>query len=360
MIDLNPKTNDASCALDFLRAAAAQAVCVGHAVNVFGAGRTYAPHIGVMLFFVLSGFVIARTLAVKSKDPGYGLGTFMIERGARIYSAFLPALVLIAAVEILMIALGRPLPGNGTSWKLWLQNVLMLQGYPGDLGGPTYGSAGHLTSVAAEFHIYLFVGGLFFLAIGRNRYAALATAIAFATMPVGYFIAMEGTDRALFVLWLLGFGGFFAVNATKLDRASIPLFGAVAAGLAAWWLQRRTPGAEYALGSYPVFALCFLAVVLTTAQTTVTLSRPLLRRLVRAFADCSFSLFLIHFTLLYVIKAFWTGEAWPGALAGVVAANVLAFGFAHVTERRYRELAKWMQHVIAGRQRDKAPSAARP
>src|SRR4249919_3526672 len=102
MFSLDKSKNDTSVTLDLLRAVAAQMVCVGHAVNFSGAGYTYLPNVGVLLFFILSGFVIAHTLSTKSQAEDYGVSAFGIERFARIYTAFLPAIILIAVAEYAM------------------------------------------------------------------------------------------------------------------------------------------------------------------------------------------------------------------------------------------------------------------
>jgi peptidoglycan/LPS O-acetylase OafA/YrhL len=103
MLSLDPKENDTSLMLDLLRAGAAQMVCVGHAVRFFAGGFNQPwplPHnTGVVLFFILSGFLITYTLIERSKDPSYGFGTFLIERTARIYSGLIPALLLVIIVD---------------------------------------------------------------------------------------------------------------------------------------------------------------------------------------------------------------------------------------------------------------------
>ena len=77
MFSLDRNKNDSSVALDLVRAIAAQVVCVGHAWNLsyengtpfqlaINENVTYLPYVGVMGFFVLSGFVIAHTLFSKT------------------------------------------------------------------------------------------------------------------------------------------------------------------------------------------------------------------------------------------------------------------------------------------------------
>src|SRR6266496_4912430 len=123
MFSLDRSKNDTSVMLDLLRAVAAQTVCVGHALNFAnGTTITKAPAVGVLLFFLLSGFVIAYTLSTKSANDDYGLVSFGIERVSRIYSGFLPAIIMITTADYLMQYLGHPLPGDPTDLRTLLGN----------------------------------------------------------------------------------------------------------------------------------------------------------------------------------------------------------------------------------------------
>ena len=125
---------------------------------------------------------------------------------------------------------------------IFLKNMLMLQGYPSNFGAPTFGTAGQLTSLAAEFHIYFFVGGIFFFCFGRSRLAGVTLAIVAASMPLGYFVEIPGSDRNLFVLWMLGFAGYAVVNAMTIDRFTIIVAAVLAPVFVVEWIAGRTVG----------------------------------------------------------------------------------------------------------------------
>jgi len=350
MFSLDRSKNDTSTLLDLLRAIAAQMVCVGHTWNLLGLrSQTLVPDIGVMVFFVLSGFVIAFTLHERTKSGAYSLVNYAVERFARIYSAYAPALLLIAVLDYAAFALGAPIvPDSMTNF---FTNLAMLQGYPSEWGGPTFGTAGQLSSLAAEFHIYYFVGGTFFFCIGRNRIAGLLLAIAFAAMPLSYFTEASDMARSLFVLWLLGFAGYFIAINMKIDRTVTAICAALSVFMFWRWRVGHVRGNEYALISYLPFAAWFVCLAIA-AQANTVLSRR--RAIVGFFANYSYSLFLIHFTIVKIVIAWLPARSWLTFGAAILVANVAAYYFADMTEARHRQLASWILQKLRPLPREEA------
>src|SRR5882724_6900197 len=103
MLSLDKAKNDTSTALDIMRAIAAQMVCVGHGLSFFHisrpAGMPLIQNIGVLLFFIMSGFLINATLTQKSVNPDYSFGSYFIDRFARIYSGLIPALIFVIIID---------------------------------------------------------------------------------------------------------------------------------------------------------------------------------------------------------------------------------------------------------------------
>ena len=94
--------------LDFTRALAAQVVLLGHAFDFFNVfsflGHPDPPpqiqRLAVVVFFLLSGFLIARTLH-RHRSAELGFGVYLGDRTARIYSGLVPALLCIAVLDAL-------------------------------------------------------------------------------------------------------------------------------------------------------------------------------------------------------------------------------------------------------------------
>ena len=106
-------------------------MCIGHAFNFAnGAPITSAPNVGVLMVIILSGFVIAHTLATKSISGQFRFGRLRNRTVLTIYTAYLSALFMIAACDYAMQYLGHPLPGDPTDLKTLLGNLTMRQGLP--------------------------------------------------------------------------------------------------------------------------------------------------------------------------------------------------------------------------------------
>jgi peptidoglycan/LPS O-acetylase OafA/YrhL len=230
MFSLDRSKNDTSVTLDLLRAGADQMVCVGHAISFFlspwrPTSWPLPQNVGVLLFFVLSGFLITYTLVERLKNPSYGFWQFCIERFARIYSGLIPALALIAAIDGLTLYLTNdPAISRYFTAKTMVANLFMFEGYrgiyPNVLQWSVFGSASPLWTLAIEWHIYIFVASFFFMVI-RPRSIPLLIPIAlfFGQTPVHFLIGSlqeDGVGRGLFTLWLGGSLVYFVARSSSM------------------------------------------------------------------------------------------------------------------------------------------------
>lgn len=319
------RNGDTSIALDLLRALAAQVVAVVHVLALFD-----LPHpaisfgaVAVLVFFVMSGFVIAHALMRAESFSSYA-----IDRTARIYSAYLPAVLFVLVADSLMVwagIYGEPKTVEATVGHAL--HVLTLQ------DSTVFGTGFTFWTLAIEFQMYLFVGALFFLKSSRHWIALLVVAVLFAKLPVEQLGA-----RGLFTLWLMGFGAYFVIKAGVLSKIPLPALGFIALASALYWFHEIAPGTEYNPALYGWFGLAFVALVGVTQRTSV-LAR--LGGAARFFAGYSFSLYLTHYTITYAAAKLWSGPYAAGLT--LIAANVFAFGFAYVTERHYKKIAGWIK-----------------
>lgn len=382
MFSLRRSDNDTSCALDLMRAIAAQMVCVGHGISFF-VPQIRSGHLplmqnaGVLIFFALSGFLIAFTLVERSRDPRYGFVQFLIERTARIYSALLPCLALIALIDA--VAAWRIGPVSATALgfhgvKVFLANVLMLEYYRSVfesattlLRWPIFGAADPLWTLAIEWHIYIFVGAAFFIfKRPRSRLPLIPLAAAFSLMPLHYVFGAlqpDGVGQSLFVLWLGGAAIFLLARSLRRWPPRWLATGVTVAAVLGFVLM-TAPGQEYRPIGYPLLLLMLLGTVLASQASTLVVNSPTAVRIIQFAAGYSFTLYLIHHSVMTAAKLIWPDSGWIGFASTVLISNVVAAALASVTEAHHKRLATALsalldRTVLAARRLGRSPDTTK-
>ena len=360
-LSLVRERNDTSALLDLIRWLAAQAVCVGHSLSFFGIADSLRPpnspsmqSLAVIVFFVLSGFLIAHALHRGASSPQARFGEYLIDRTARIYVALIPCLVIIAAIDLGLVGGGVHQNATYVTPRAFFGTLLMAQNYPGVFGVsielPSFGSAGQLWSLAVEFHIYVFAGACFFaLRPTKNWPICVIVAIISSAVPLSYLSpAVSGTPGgSLSWLWILGFATYFIARSKQLiTRISVFAAYIGAAALSIAWYRSSPPSAEYAPTAYFLLAAAFLLIVMASQRTTLLARSPRLTRRLRDLADYSFSLYLLHYTVLFAISAIWKDGGISGALTGIFISNLGACVLAQFTERRHKQVAGWIKQRL--------------
>ena len=320
-----PLSNSLSVYLDLLRFLAAMAVFMLHAsfhrftgglpglwrLSVFG-------NDAVMLFFVLSGFVIAH---VASRNEHHWKD-YSAARLSRLWSICIPALLLTAALDALGMRLAPDL--YAFAWYEYDQPVARLLASLLFLNELWFYSVQPFSntpywSVGYEFWYYVLFGAAMFLR-GRKRVAALAVVAG----------VMGPKILLLLPVWLAGVWAFRTTLAQRLSAAAalalcVGTFSAYLAyrllggadqvkQFSTHWLGpalgARLGWSEDFLSHYVVGALVALHFVaarrLLGPQQTVP---PWLEAPIRKLASLTFALYLFHNPLLQFFAALvqWLG-----------------------------------------------------
>lgn len=222
-----PLSDQASTHLNMLRGVAAFVVLLGHWRAVFFVnwpqvhhkniamelfyGSTKFGHQAVIVFFVLSGFLIGRTVLKDVATGRWSTLRYAFHRLIRLQLVLLPALLLCWFWDATGIHLFSPSPtylgtsgipvlgynvANWSNLHIFLGNLAFLQ----TLLVPPFGSNNPLWSLANEFWYYvLFPCLVLLLAPGSSRRRRLIAGI--VLVAVALFI---GPMLAGFFIWLLG------------------------------------------------------------------------------------------------------------------------------------------------------------
>lgn len=313
----------------------------------------YVQNVGVLIFFLISGFVIAFTLDRRSRDPSYGFARYAIDRAARIYTSFIPALLIISLIDGALILADRyDFGSNAFSISTLLANIAMLCVYrvdaPSALNWPTFGTAAPLWTLAIEFHIYLFVGAVFFFLRGDRWWPMLLIFVAcFARLPLSLLFGAavpEGVGQSLFALWLCGFALAHVLGSDALPRAALATISISGLGI---YAAGVVPGHEYAAPLYVYLAIFFGGLMSLSLKSKMTGTKPA-ARIVKFFAEYSFTLYLIHYSILIALREMLPlGSGWS-VLVAVCVSNVVSMLVARFTERYHKNIADkiWIRVVF--------------
>jgi peptidoglycan/LPS O-acetylase OafA/YrhL len=353
--------------LDLLRAAAANLVLAGHAGDVFGLGIA-APlgTMGVGVFFILSGFLITHSSLARMRRAGPWFGPFMIDRSARIFTAYLPALALVAAANAVVDLGSWGQDGVSRGPLAFAGNLLLLQDYPlfqaahRVIGEAfrirSYNTAEPFWTIPIEYWIYV-VFGLGFFGLGcRERLGrALPLALAAVALPVAIWNAAAGGGDGLTLIWLCGAAGSF-VWSQGWDRSRRKLAtGLIVLAVAGASLLGR--GVKQGWNFHDIGMAACETLILLGALSALDGLATLPRRLRGAcafFASYSYSLYLVHNTALIVVRHALPGAPAAAALA-ILAAHLVAFAMHLLFERRYRAVGSWLKRRLF---RPRAPTSA--
>jgi peptidoglycan/LPS O-acetylase OafA/YrhL len=352
-----------------LRAVAAQSVCVGHAIVMFDVlplvrppHSPYIQNVGVLVFFFLSGFIICFS-TLEKKSAKYEFRDFLIDRSVRIYTAYIPALIFIYLADKAGIWLSG---GDGYYWigtaKIALLNLLQLQDFPSvQVFGHDFrasiiavsplGSGRPLWTLAIEWWLYLFFAQCVF----RPRsiwLALLYVLLAPFTLSIVAVNLFGGRGCGLAGIWFLGAATALALRAGwHLRLGTTALIACLACGCLGLAATLSRMGDSYALSFNLALSLClgsFVMLLCVGYRAAQPDCNVLWRPPLRFMANCSFTLYLTHYTVLTTLIAAF-GEQ-PGsylaAAAAVVISNAVAIALALPTEMRYREIRCVLRHGL--------------
>jgi peptidoglycan/LPS O-acetylase OafA/YrhL len=361
MADRQGMARGFSLYLDLLRLLAALTVMLAHAANSKTLGTPLLPnsvgHNAVVVFFLLSGYVIAFVSDGKERTAR----DFWISRLARIYSVALPAMLLAPLADQIGLALNPHFYDAGLTThdyplvrfvasllfvnELWFVSIM-----------PFSNSA--YWSLCYEMSYYLLFS-LWCFGSGRRRWLWLGL----AALVIGPKILLLAPVWALGVLvyrwqggyrlsaalgqacWFASLAGLAAFQyydaGAQLTRWSGSLLGAE--------LHQQLHFSKHFLGDYVLallIALNFIGLRRIAGQFTrlVDACAPAIRKA----ASYTFSIYLFHLplVLLFEILLAGMGKGYPYLAAVLAATLVSVVLLGSVTEQQKDRLRRWLGQVL--------------
>lgn len=335
--------------LDALRALAVFLVLADHSgwVGPFGL-PLFDGGFGVMLFFVLSGFLITRgLLAELDHHHTIDLGRFYLRRAARL----LPVFYVYVVVGLILLTLAhRPVPWGA----IWSSSAYVVNYYQAFTGAASH-YLSHCWSLAVEEQFYM-LWPLALLFIHRHLkvtwQGVLAMTLALIACRIGWVFA-GATDEYLYRALetrgdQLALGGLLAcaVASARVREAisRVPARGwLLLAGLVLVILSfnvfRGSNVLKYAIGFSIESTLVTLGlplVILTASQTKGFASSLLNARWVAWVGRISYGIYLFHPMVLHPVRNILTRQGIPADLA--IALSMVAVAIvAHLSFRWFEE-----------------------
>jgi peptidoglycan/LPS O-acetylase OafA/YrhL len=317
-------------------------------------------YLAVQTFFLLSGFVLARTYA-STRWNRHTLIRFGIARFARIYPAYLLSLVLVSWFMLVFLLK----PGRSIGQKIGVLGdyTFLLQGWNGGLG---VGWNTPAWSLSCEFFFYLCFP-LLFLWLRRGKLANIVTALALSFI-IPILLAHAGVP-----------GDWKPVHHLSDFLAGIAaagLYGALAQSHAftksrGFWLYLPALAAGAVFIVYPhvldgsvmnlntVLRPLNVALLIGLAMGGGFFARILSGEVAGYLGKASYSMYILHIPLLWWYSQYTTWRygsappAWIGFLfiAAVIGLSIAAFEYVETPANQ------WIREWTASRLKPARPQA---
>lgn len=358
--------------LDSLRSIAAFCVLLGHwramffvdwkdvdsknpLLTIFYAVTGFG-HEAVLVFFVLSGYLIGSTIVATKEHPHFW-GNYLISRLLRLYIVIIPALALTFFVDSLGLALFggggvysgqrefgalmlRPID-SGFAADVFLGNLFFLQ----TIVVPIYGSNAPMWSLSNEFWYYIIFP---LLLLSASRRYILVIRFFFLILAVGILVFVGKDIRFYFLSWLLG---VLIVYCPKnfFPKSILPAIAGLLLFLTLLANSRVNQGSSvFANEMLP--SVGFAVLLWTFRNTYLWNADGKIMRAAGWISDRSFSIYAYHAPLLVFARAWFSQETriqptlagflWPSAcLLGTIAIIIV---LAQCTEVHFIKVRRWI------------------
>lgn len=346
--------NETSLYLDLVRFISALVVFLGHAAGKLTGGFLWQLNdylsAAVMIFFVLSGYVIAFVYDNKEKT----FISFSFSRISRFYSVAVPALLLTALCDYIGIKInydlyfGGPWPAPQNDFLNYLLSFFFIQNVWGVDLNPGINTP--FWSLTFEFGFY-FLFAFFVFFKGLPRFILLLILSVFLGPDVlGYL-----------PIWLIGFFIYFLhkriqylntqvsllffIFTSLLLFIATPSVYSLISGKPDFMIANRNVYADY------VICIVFAANLFFSNYCSVITSVLLKFKLIITFAaGCSFSLYLFHRPLIQLFAAMELGEPTSivNRLAVIGGTLVVVYTFGYWCEAQRFVLKRLLYEAMHG------------
>jgi peptidoglycan/LPS O-acetylase OafA/YrhL len=317
--------------LDLIRGLSALLVCFDHVAHFYiDESKTELPqfvtwlflalkHSGgfaVMVFFVLSGYLVGGSVISKYAKNTFRFRDYFIDRLSRLWVVLIPALIVTVCWDFMgkshagmggYLGAFREVYGSGPSSEYPADNSISCffgnLGFVQNIFTSIYGSNGPLWSLAYEWWYYVLFP-LFYVGFrqlkSRKKMGGL-----YVLLGAAIFILMSKFMQAFFLVWCSGVFAYLLKNPSWECSRFLTKNRLAVTSLLAISLVFYSFG--YPMNNFGklLFGLCCAGLI--PLFSTIRISYPSLEKTVVFLSDISFSLYLFHYPVI-LFCAFYFGK----------------------------------------------------
>jgi peptidoglycan/LPS O-acetylase OafA/YrhL len=266
-------------------------------------------HQAVMVFFVLSGFFISKSISNSIKNGSWSLAYYLVDRLSRMWVVLLPGLIFTFVFDWVgwfyfspEFYLGNlsyyhsgPPPIGGAQYDLHvlLGNMLFLQG----IYVPVFGSNGPLWSLCNEFWYYMLFPLAYSICSWRVQPTMRIISLGIVIL-IGSWLPLN--LMMLWPVWLLGFLAFKISESVYIQNlAPAPFLFLSSGGLVgALILSEINIASSYLLDMLVGAAAAVIIIALMNVRL-----KSYIAWIAASTAKVSFSIYIFHFPIAAVLAA---------------------------------------------------------
>lgn len=339
---MNKLNHRQSLFLDMLRGISSLAVLIGHALTYSmpdSVGYKFVAKYpiqsyAVVIFFVLSGFLI--TYQYLHKSDSYSFEKYFIDRFSRIYTAFIPALVLIW----LMDTASNFCIAEKCSAKTLLANLFMLHHTPYTRFFeilPTFqrfGTGDVLWTIAIEWWLYILFGTMFTPAATMAGKIAKIFLFPVAALTVLFYVGYEFIG----ISWFLG--AVAALIFTHMQTRRIALFAVIFVLLLYFARAISLNRSNYFNFYDPQFMIataCGFMLLLLLSDHFMMIFNNTTNKIFLFLSFASYPMYLIHSSIQVNLRSHLNNN-FMGICILIILSLLASFAFAYVTEPYHKKI----------------------
>lgn len=313
---------ETSYCLDLMRGIAASLVVLGHArallfYNFAESNRkdilsklfylvTGVGHEAVVVFFVLSGYLISLSIWRTHQKGDWSWSKYLIQRLARLWVVLIPALLLTLCWDTIGLGLTgtygvySALPQDShiilapvfqnISGTIFLGNLFFLQ----SIYFPSLGSNGPLWSLSYEFWYYVIFPAALLVFFAKK----ISQKLLWLTLVLLLCYLIQGKILAYFSLWLMGALVHHLPTPNLPKRTAITLLSfcsLILVALVSWHVMK--------VSETVIFLIGFATALVIWAVSLVSFKQRPFEAKVKGLSSWSYSLYLLHMPLLVCVHA---------------------------------------------------------